>query len=140
MFSIKKTVNNFKKKIFLKHFIVINLFYNIFFLNFFTKILFCQKKVKLINILKAPARHKKFFHQVGFEVFSIKVLSTYTPYTLGFFNKFQKKLIFEKSKNNFKKFLKIFIKLLNLLNLLGSNSLFKTSTVILFKTKFNIFQ
>lgn len=53
--------------------VVFFLFSKIFFKNCFVSLLFNSKKKKQINILKAPSRHKKFFHQVFFEIFHLKV-------------------------------------------------------------------
>ena len=53
--------------------VIFFLFSKIFFKNCFVKLLFKNKKKNQINILKAPSRHKKFFHQVCFEIFYLKV-------------------------------------------------------------------
>ena len=83
-FKIKK---NFRKtsskKLFLKNIIVFLFFSKIFFkscaLNFF----FTKNRKNQTNILKAPSRHKKFFHQILYEYFNIKIsfkFSTLPPF------------------------------------------------------------
>ena len=72
-FNLKKNYNKkyTKKQIFVKGIILFLLFSKIFFKNYTLKIRFLKKIKKTTNILKAPSRHKKFFHQVYIEYFSI---------------------------------------------------------------------
>jgi hypothetical protein len=73
-FKIKKSLaKNNNKYIFVKNMVVFFLFSKIFFKNCSISLLFNSKKNKQTNILKAPSRHKKFFHQVFYEIFHLKV-------------------------------------------------------------------
>jgi len=72
-FKIKK--NSFKsrnKKIFVKNIFIFLLFTKIFLKNCLISFFFKKDSKNKTNILKAPARHKKFFHQVFYEFFEIK--------------------------------------------------------------------
>ncbi len=73
-FKIKKTLfKNKEKSIFVKNMIVFFLFSKIFLRNCSINLLFKKVKKLQTNLLKAPSRHKKFFHQVCFEFFYLKV-------------------------------------------------------------------
>jgi len=77
-FKFKKNFDNTKKNqkeksIFLKNIIIFLLFSKIFLKNFSTSVQFTKKSVRQVNILKAPSRHKKFFHQIFFEQFLLKL-------------------------------------------------------------------
>jgi hypothetical protein len=61
------------------------------------KFFFLKKKLIGTNLLKAPSRHKKFFHQIVNEVFLIKIhffffefQSIYYNFTLETFNPLNK--------------------------------------------------
>lgn len=80
-FRIKKTFSkNKNKSIFVKNIIVFFLFSKIFLKNCRISFFFKNFKKLQTNILKAPSRHKKFFHQVGFEVFFFKVFFFFNKY------------------------------------------------------------
>ena len=118
-FKIKKKLKSESKLIFVKNMLVFLLFSKIFFKNCSTNLLFNTTKKNQINFLKAPSRHKKFFHQTFFEFFQIKVFFKF---------RFNKKLHIYNTV--------IFFKKLNLVFLnLGSNLLTRTKfkTTIPFK-------
>ena len=72
-FKIKK---NFKKNLnkftFVKNIVVFFLFFKVFFKNLKISLSFSKKKRFQTSLLKAPSRHKKFFHQICFEYFTLK--------------------------------------------------------------------
>lgn len=120
-FKIKKNFNKDKKKaVFVKNMVLFFLFTKIFFANCTTSIMFQRIKANQLNILKAPSRHKKFFHQICVELFVVKVYYYYDcthPIALVSFPNF------------FKKMDGIFLKV-------GSNTL--TRTKFLVEGNFNI--
>lgn len=61
------------KKIFLKNILINLLFLKILMINCDVKIHFLKQKSEILNILKAPSRHKKFTHQYFFEFFLVKL-------------------------------------------------------------------
>ncbi len=73
-FKVKKNFSkSSKKKIFVKNMVVFLLFTKIFFKSCAVNFFFTKNKNNNINILKAPSRHKKFFHQLFYEYFIVKV-------------------------------------------------------------------
>ena len=62
-----------EKKIFIKNMIIFILLSRSLFKNCEVKLLFLKKSELASNILKAPSRHKKFFHQIKIETFFIKI-------------------------------------------------------------------
>ena len=75
-FKVKQSNSSCKtleKHIFVKNIVIFLLFAKIFLPKCNTSILFSSKKSLNTSILKAPSRHKKFFHQVFLETFSIKI-------------------------------------------------------------------
>jgi len=73
-FKVKKNFKkNLKKKIFIKNTLIFLIFVKIFFKNCSVSFFFTKNKSVYTNILKAPSRHKKFFHQVVYEFFTTKV-------------------------------------------------------------------
>ena len=118
-FKIKKNFKkNFKKKIFIKNTIVFLIFIKIFFKNCIINFFFTKCKNTYTNILKAPSRHKKFFHQVVYEFFTTKVNFKFNNLPLvNLFN-----LLY-----NFNKLNLIFLKL-------GSNTLTRTRFTVVFDT------
>jgi hypothetical protein len=102
----KKFLKNNSKRIFVKNIFIFLLFSKIFLKNCLVSFFFRKDNLNKINLLKAPSRHKKFFHQIFYEYFQVK-----------FIFKFNK--IFKKINNTveiFTKFNKIFKKI-------GSNTL-----------------
>ena len=77
-FKIKKQfLKNKQKTIFVKNIFIFLLFSKIFLKNCRVCFFFLKHKVNQTNILKAPSRHKKFFHQVYFEYFLVKTFFKY---------------------------------------------------------------
>lgn len=73
-FKVKKNFSkSSKKKIFVKNMVVFLLFTKIFFKGCVVNFFFTKNKNSNTNILKAPSRHKKFFHQLFYEYFIIKI-------------------------------------------------------------------
>ena len=73
-FKIKRNFNkNSKKKIFVKNMAVFLLFTKIFFTNCTVNFFFTKDMNTNTNVLKAPSRHKKFFHQIFYEYFLVKI-------------------------------------------------------------------
>ena len=71
------------KKIFLKN-ILINLFFlKVLLINCNVKLHFSKKKTNIMNILRAPSRHKKFTHQYTFEFFLVKLLLTFPTFLVS---------------------------------------------------------
>lgn len=54
------------------------LFSSIFFKNCETSLMFKKEKKNQISLLKAPSRHKKFFHQISVDSYSIKIFFNFT--------------------------------------------------------------
>ncbi len=119
-FKVKKNFKkNFKKKIFIKNTIIFFIFVKVFFKNCHISFFFTKGKSTFTNILKAPSRHKKFFHQVVYEFFTTNVNFK--------FNNIQV-LNLSTILSNFNKLNSIFKKL-------GSNTLTRTRCTIVFYTK-----
>lgn len=77
-FKIKKSfLKNKEKKIFVKNIIIFLLFTKIFVSGCLVSFFFKKNKVNCTNILKAPSRHKQFFHQVFYEFFQINVFFSF---------------------------------------------------------------
>lgn len=116
-FKIKKfSTKKNPKKIFVKNIFIFLLFSKIFFKKCYVSFNFKKNQTtNKINLLKAPSRHKKFFHQICYEYFQVV-----------FIFKFSK--IFKKNFN--------LIKLFNLLNniflKIGSNILNRKKISIVF--------
>lgn len=120
-----KLKNFFKKKgpeksIFVKNIIVLILFTKIFLKTFKITLNFKKRRFKQLNILKAPSRHKKFFHQISYEHFFVKI---------GFF--FNTNPLF---KNSYLDSIELFKKLDRIFKNFGSNTLTRT----VFKLRYKI--
>jgi hypothetical protein len=63
----------FEKKIFIKNMVIFILLSRSFFKNCEVNLLFLKRNRLSSNLLKAPSRHKKFFHQIKIETFFIKI-------------------------------------------------------------------
>ena len=72
-FKIKQKNKLKNKLIFVTNMLTLLLFSKIFFKNTHTGIIFKKISKKKTSLLKAPSRHKKFFHQVFYEYFILKV-------------------------------------------------------------------
>ena len=118
-FKLKKFIKKDEKKIFVKNMIMFLLFGKVFFKNCKISLLFLNKKNYYTNILKAPSRHKKFFHQLCYETFFLKV-----------FFKFPQNLILDKilSLKLFPLLGKVFLKI-------GSNVLTRIKLTVSTKNK-----
>lgn len=109
-FKFKKTFKRSKKRNILVKNMVIFLLLSKFFFKGVKVSLFFNKICKhSTNILKAPSRHKKFFHQVFFEFFLIKIF-----FHLPLFNT----IVFINAFGLFRSINALFLKL-------GSNILFR---------------
>lgn len=104
-FKIKKNfLKNKCKKIFVKNMFIFLLFTKIFVRGCSVSFFFKNFKVNKTNILKAPSRHKKFFHQTFYEFFQVKFFFRFNflykniTNTLLVFNKLNK--IFKKIGSN----------------------------------------
>lgn len=62
-----------EKKIFIKNMVIFILLSRFFFKNCEVRLLFLKKNELASNLLKAPSRHKKFFHQIKIETFFVKI-------------------------------------------------------------------
>ncbi len=118
-FKVKKNLKSKSKLIFVKNMLVFLLFSKVFFKNCSTNLLFNSMKKNQINFLKAPSRHKKFFHQTFFEFFQIKVFLKFN---------LQKKLYITNTIVLFKKLNLVFLNL-------GSNLLTRTKFKIILPFK-----
>jgi len=73
----KSTIFSKKKVIFLKNVVLLLLFSKIFFKKCKMTTRFLTVRSCSTSLLKAPNRHKKFFHQVFYEYFFIKIFFKY---------------------------------------------------------------
>ena len=118
--SNKKQFNN-PKTIFVKNMVVFLLFNKLFFENCTTTILFTKTTTNNISLLKAPSRHKKFFHQVFQENFFLKIFFRCLYYKLNSLVDFKK---INLNTNIIS--IKIFKKLFLIFSKIGSNVLTQT--------------
>lgn len=125
--NTKATKNSKKKCIFVKNMILFMLVSK-FFLNQCNVSLLLKKDFKNnTNILKAPSRHKKFFHQVTFELFTVKVIYSFGEFFKKIFllNSITKVMFF------FKKINVCFLRI-------GSNTLNRVKIIVCFDIKINL--
>ena len=117
-FFLKKNFlkKNKKKQIFSKNMVIFILFSKIFLKNINLSILFTNKKTNKLNILKAPSRHKKFFHQIFMEYFCIKI----------------KWFILTNHKIDLLTCVNIFLKINNIFLKIGSNTLTRTKFKLIY--------
>lgn len=85
-----------------------------FLINCKVSLKFNNLKKLQTNLLKAPSRHKKFFHQIYFEIFSVNVF---------FLFEYRKKVPTHEINNIFLKVNDIFLKI-------GSNTLTRTKFIM----------
>ena len=114
----QKKIN--KKGIFVKNITMFLLLSKILFNNFDSHITFNKKKILKTSFLKAPSRHKKFFHQISFEEFYVKIFFIFKGYL----------------KINLLASTSFFFEILGNFSVLGSNVL--TLTKLLLITNINI--
>ncbi len=115
-FKLKK--NNKKKQIFVKNIFIFLLFSKVFLKECSVTFFFKKRSLTNTSLLKAPSRHKKFFHQIFLEIFFLKVFFKF---------KKKKKIFLEKSN--------IFLKRLSFIfNSFGNNILNKVKFSIVFQT------
>jgi len=111
-----KTAGISKKKIIIKN-VILFIFLTKFFLKDFT-INMCFKKYykNIVNVLKAPCRHKKFFHKLVYEYYTVNIVYKYKKlYVLK--KKFETSFFFY----NLKKFY----------NKIGTTSLSRTKILVI---------
>ncbi len=118
-FKVSKKKINKDKSIFVRNMVVFFLFSKVFLKSCNVNLLFQKVNNQPTSFLKAPSRHKKFFHQVFFEFFIIKIFFFFLK--KGKVNNPQK--IFKKIDNFFKK--------------IGTNVLTRTKISVTFNTYFN---
>ena len=123
-FKIKKTQYDKKKHIFTKNITIFLLFSKVFFKICLVNIKFEKRKKNKTSFLKAPSRHKKYFHQTLFEYFTLKFFF--------FFNSL--------CNISYKKFIKIYKNFYKFFIRIGSNTLTHYSFHIECKLNVNIFQ
>lgn len=115
-FKIKKQqIKNKHKRVFIKNIFIFLLFSKIFLKNCLVSFFFKKDKQNSISLLKAPSRHKKFFHQIFCEYFQVK-----------FIFKFNK--ILKATTNT----IEIFSNLDKIFNKIGTNSLNRTKFSVSF--------
>ena len=120
-FKVRKFVKKSEKLFFVKNIIMFLLFSKFFITNCNINFFFFKKKKLKTNILKAPSRHKKFFHQIVNEIFFMKI----------FFYFFE-----NLSCQNNKILLNTFNYLNNLFLKIGSNTLTRTKFIFCKKNQF----
>lgn len=114
-FKLKNFLNkNSGKKIFVKNIIIFILFTKIFVNSSTTTFQFKKKKKNQISLLKAPSRHKKFFHQISYEYFYINIIIKFGDCVLSTIT------------DNYNNTLILFYKLDNIFKNFGSNTLTRT--------------
>jgi len=108
-----------KKKIIIKN-VILFIFLTKFFLKDFTIDMHFKKYYKnIVNILKAPCRHKKFFHKLVYEYYTVNIVYKYKKF-------FTLKKKFETSF--------FFYNLKNLFNKIGTTSLNRTKILVILPT------
>lgn len=103
------------------------LFSKMFLIRCKTSLLFSKNLRNSNNILKAPSRHKKFFHQTTFELFTVKA-------TYSFFILAKNPLLL----NNIAKAVLLFKKINVCFLHIGSNTLNRIKISICFNIKLNL--
>jgi hypothetical protein len=120
-FKIKNSFSkkNSNKNIFIKNMVIFLLFSKLFLQTCKVTILISKKKKILTNLLKAPSRHKKFFHQIFHEIFRLRVFFLFNNILINSYHPNNiKKLHILNSVNFFSNLDKFFTKI-------GSNVLSK---------------
>ena len=126
-FKIKKNFcKNLKKKIFVKNIIIFLLFTKIFFRGCVVSFFFTRNKTNRTDVLKAPSRHKKFFHQIYYEFFNIKVIFNF------------KEGVLKKTTYPSTDLVYCFESLSNIFKRMGSNTLTRVKFIVSFKTNTNL--
>lgn len=114
-----------KKIIFVKNVLILILFSKVFLKICEITINFKKRRFKKLSILKAPSRHKKFFHQICYEHFFVK---------MGFL--FKANAIIGNSCSDAVKF---FRKIDHIFGEFGSNTLTRTVFKLRFKIGINLY-
>ena len=129
-FKFKKNfLKNSKKKVFIKNMVVFLLFTKFFFKGCVVNFFFTKNRNTQTNILKAPSRHKKFFHQIFFEYYTIKINFFFTN---SIFRKLSTIRDLEKPNTSLKNLTLVFKNLNILFKKIGSNTLNRTKLSISF--------
>lgn len=114
-FKLKNFLNkNSSKKIFVKNIIIFILFTKIFVNSSTTTFQFKKRNKNQISLLKAPSRHKKFFHQISYEYFYINIVIKFDGCVLRTIT------------DNYNNTIILFYKLDNIFKNFGSNTLTRT--------------
>ena len=90
------------------------MFSKLFLKNFKINLRFLKKKNTQTSFLKAPSRHKKFFHQVCYEMFILKIFIKY------FFEK-----VFDRNS-----YISLFENCESIFKEIGSNTLTRTKFIL----------
>jgi hypothetical protein len=78
-----KTAGKLKKKILTKNVILFIILSKFFLKDFCINMFFKKCRKNVINVLKAPCRHKKFFHKLTYEYYIVNIVYRYKKeYTL----------------------------------------------------------
>jgi len=119
-----KTSGKSKKKILIKNIIIFIFLTKLFLKNFHANMFFNKYYKNVISVLKAPCRHKKFFHKLVYEYYVVNITYRYKK------NIFFRKVFFGPY---------LFSKLNKFYNRFGTTSLCRTKILIILPTIFENF-
>ena len=123
--SNNNTTKNNQKCIFIKNIVIFIIFSKIFFKNTKISTLFLKSiKKNNLSLLKAPSRHKRFFHHIFYEYFIFKIFFNYNVIfnIKSIRDNIKKDLFFIKNNLNNSNII-IFKNLFTIFNKIGSNTL-----------------